>query len=123
MPTRIRLRRGGKRNAAFYRIVVADARAPRDGRYVDLVGRYDPLRDPPEISVDTEKALDWLRKGAQPTETVRSLLRRVGVMKAFEDERDEKRRSRAPEAGPEETAEPTSEELPTADKDGAESQQ
>ena len=85
MAVRIRLQRKGARHMAFYRIVAADSRSPRDGRFIEQLGYYDPLRDPPEIKVDTEKVIDWFRKGAQPTETVRSLLRRVGVMQTWHE--------------------------------------
>lgn len=109
MPTRIRLSRTGRRNAPAYRVVVADSRAPRDGKYIDLLGYYNPLRDPPEINIDQEKALKWLRKGAEPTETARSLLRRVGVLRAFEQERDAQKRARAGIAQAEQPAEPAEE--------------
>jgi small subunit ribosomal protein S16 len=68
---------------AFYRIVAADSRSPRDGRFIEQLGYYDPLKDPAEIKVDTEKVLDWLGRGAKPSETVRSLLSRVGVMETW----------------------------------------
>lgn len=76
---RIRLRRMGSKNRPFYRIVVADARAPRDGEYVDMVGIYDPLTEPFTLRVDADKVREWLRKGAQPTDTVARLLARAGV--------------------------------------------
>lgn len=76
---RIRLRRMGSKNRPFYRIVVADARAPRDGEYVDMVGIYDPLTEPFTLRVDADKVREWLRKGAQPTDTVARLLTRAGV--------------------------------------------
>ncbi|MHB8184446.1 MAG: 30S ribosomal protein S16, partial [Candidatus Desulforudaceae bacterium] len=72
MAVKIRLRRLGAKRDPFYRIVVADARAPRDGRFIEEIGYYDPLRKPAEIKVDEEKARDWMNKGAQLTETVRS---------------------------------------------------
>ncbi len=85
MSVRIRLQRKGAKHMAFYRIVVADSRSPRDGRFVEQLGYYDPLRDPPEIKVDTPKVIDWLSKGAQPSGTVESLLRRVGIMQMWHE--------------------------------------
>lgn len=77
---RIRLMRMGRKKQPHYRIVVADARAPRDGRYVDQVGYYNPRTEPMTLRVDADKARLWLARGAQPTDTVRSLLRRAGVL-------------------------------------------
>lgn len=76
---RIRLRREGRRNRPFYRVVVADSRAPRDGAFIEIIGYYDPLPDPPVIVIDKEKAIKWLQKGAQPTEAVTSLLKKAGI--------------------------------------------
>jgi small subunit ribosomal protein S16 len=69
----------GRRNRPFYRVVAADSRSPRDGKFIELIGHYDPLADPETISIDEEKALKWLRYGAQPTDTVRSLLSKLGI--------------------------------------------
>jgi len=80
---RIRLQRKGAKHRAFYRFVVADSRAPRDGRFIEQLGYYDPLKEPADIKIDTEKALDWLSKGAKPTETVKSLFSRVGIMETW----------------------------------------
>jgi small subunit ribosomal protein S16 len=77
---KIRLRRMGRRNRPFYRVVVADERSPRDGKFIELIGHYNPLTDPETISIDEEKALKWLRYGAQPTDTVRTLLNKLGIM-------------------------------------------
>jgi small subunit ribosomal protein S16 len=77
---KIRLRRMGRKNRPFYRVVVADSRSPRDGRFIDIVGHYNSLTDPATIDIDEEKALKWLRYGAQPTDTVRSLLSKLGIM-------------------------------------------
>ena len=77
---KIRLTRLGAKKAPFYRIVVADARAPREGRPVDTIGQYDATKQPAIVNVDEEKALAWLAKGAQPTDTVRSLFKKQGVM-------------------------------------------
>ena len=77
---KIRLRRMGAKKAPFYRIVVADSRAPRDGAFVEELGYYNPLVDPAEIKVDNEKAQQWIKNGAQPTETVRVLLKKSGAI-------------------------------------------
>ena len=77
---KIRLRRLGKKKAPFYRIVVADSRYPRDGRFIEELGFYDPMKNPVEIKVDADKTKEWLVKGAQPTETVKSLLKKSGVI-------------------------------------------
>ena len=79
MAARIRLRRTGTTKRPSYRVVVADARMPRDGRFVENIGYYNPLADPPVIQIDTEKAQAWLKKGALPSNTVRQLLARAGV--------------------------------------------
>ncbi len=79
MAVKIRLKRIGAKKNPFYRIVVADARAPRDGRFVEEIGNYDPMNK--KIVVDGDKALEWIKKGAQPTETVRALLKKNGVLK------------------------------------------
>ena len=77
---KIRLRRMGAKKAPFYRIVVADARSPRDGRCIEEIGTYNPLTNPAAISVDVEKAQTWIKNGAQPTDTVRGLLKNAGVL-------------------------------------------
>jgi small subunit ribosomal protein S16 len=79
MATRIRLRRVGRKGQAHYRIVVADSRSPRDGRFVATLGHYNPKANPAELRVDGDKALAWMAKGAMPTDTVRSLLKKAGV--------------------------------------------
>ena len=78
---KIRLKRIGAHKNPFYRVVVADSRTPRDGRFIEELGTYDPLKDPAEIKIDAEKAQKWLDNGAQPTETVRSLLKKSGIIK------------------------------------------
>ncbi|MBN2220313.1 MAG: 30S ribosomal protein S16 [Kosmotogaceae bacterium] len=78
---KIRLTRMGRRNRPFYRLVVVDSQKRRDGAYIDSLGFYDPIRDPGIMSVDVDKAVSWIMKGAQPTETARSILARFGVMK------------------------------------------
>ena len=77
---KIRLRRMGAKKAPFYRIVVADARSPRDGRCIEEIGTYNPLTNPATITVDVEKAQTWIKNGAQPTDTVRTLLKNAGVL-------------------------------------------
>ena len=77
---KIRLRRMGAKKAPYYRIVVADARSPRDGRCIEEIGTYNPLTQPATITVDTEKAQTWIKNGAQPTDTVRGLLKNAGVL-------------------------------------------
>ncbi len=76
MAVKIRLRRMGARNNPFYRVVVADSRSPRNGRFIEEIGYYDPKSDPAVIKIDTEKAEDWIKKGAQPTDTVKRLLKK-----------------------------------------------
>ena len=76
----IRLRRMGAKKAPFYRIIVADSRAPRDGTFVEEIGYYNPLTDPAELKVDNERAAHWLKNGAQPTDTVRALLKKSGAI-------------------------------------------
>ena len=77
---KIRLRRMGAKNAPFYRIVVADSRSPRDGAFVEEIGYYNPTSDPAELKVDNEKAAQWIKNGAQPTDTVRGLLKKSGAI-------------------------------------------
>ncbi|MCU4138800.1 MAG: Ribosomal protein S16 [Thermodesulfobacteria bacterium] len=79
MPVRIRLMRFGRKKRPFYRVVVADSHAPRDGKFLDILGYYDPLKEPFEFKVNEEKVKKWLEKGAEPTETVRALLRKIGI--------------------------------------------
>ena len=80
MAVKIRLRRIGAKKAPFYRVVVADSRYPRDGRFIEELGYYDPTKEPNVFNVDTEKAKSWIEKGAQPTDTVKSLLKKNGVL-------------------------------------------
>ena len=81
MAVKIRLRRMGKKKAPFYRIVVADSRSPRDGRFIEEIGYYDPTKDPSVISLDEEAAKKWLANGAQPTATVEKILKISGIEK------------------------------------------
>jgi small subunit ribosomal protein S16 len=125
MAVRIRLRRLGAKKRPFYRVVVADQRSPRDGRFIEIIGKYHPLEEPSLIEIDEEKALEWLRKGAQPSEQVTNLLRVTGIWQKFAQERPKVAakesarrgpRSQAaktpaePKPDPKATAEPKSEE-------------
>ena len=87
MSTRIRLRRMGSNKRPFYRVVVADQRAPRDGRFIEAIGKYHPLHDPSLIEIDEDRALHWLRVGAQPSNQVRNLMSKVGIWDRFVTER------------------------------------
>lgn len=80
MAVKIRLRRLGAKKAPFYRIVVADSRYPRDGRFIEEIGTYNPMTDPATVTVDVEKAKKWIANGAQPTDTVRDLLKKNGAI-------------------------------------------
>jgi len=81
MAVKIRLKRMGAKKAPSYRVVVADARYPRDGRFIEEIGTYNPQRNPSEYKIDVEAAQKWLKNGAQPTDTVRALLKKAGVIK------------------------------------------
>jgi small subunit ribosomal protein S16 len=87
MATRIRLRRMGANKRPFYRVVVADQRSPRDGRFIEIIGKYHPLEDPSLIEINQERALHWLRVGAQPSDQVRNLMVKVGIWDRFVEER------------------------------------
>ncbi|HWJ04123.1 MAG TPA: 30S ribosomal protein S16 [Verrucomicrobiae bacterium] len=80
MATKIRMRRMGAKKNPFYRLVVADSRSPRDGRFIEEIGYYDPTKEPAELKIDEEKALKWLKEGAQTSETVRSLFNKSGIL-------------------------------------------
>lgn len=80
MAVKIRLRRMGAKKAPFYRIVVADSKYPRDGRFIEEIGYYDPTKEPSVVSVDGEKAKSWIANGAQPTDTVKTLLKKNGIL-------------------------------------------
>ena len=102
MATRIRLRRMGSKGRPFYRVVVADQRSPRDGRFIENIGKYHPLSDPSLIEIDEERALHWLRVGAQPSSQVLNLFRKTGIWDAFAKERPsvlKQRHLKAPERG------------------------
>ncbi len=81
MAVKIRLKRLGAKKAPFYRVIVADERSPRDGKFIDQLGYYNPLTNPAEIKIDAEKATAWIAKGAQPTDTVRALLKKADIIK------------------------------------------
>ena len=81
MAVKIRLRRMGAKKAPFYRVVVADSRYPRDGRFIEEIGSYNPMKEPAEIKIDAEKAQKWIANGAQPTDTVKVLLKKSDIIK------------------------------------------
>ena len=85
MSVKIRLKRMGSKKRPFYRIVVADSRMPRDGRFIEEVGYYNPLTNPDEVKLEEDKVFDWLQKGAQPSDTVRNMLQAAGVMKKYHE--------------------------------------
>lgn len=85
MSVKIRMRRMGSKRKPFYRLVVADSRMPRDGRFIEEVGFYNPLSDADSVKLDEEKVFAWLQKGAQPSDTVRSLLSKAGLMKKYHE--------------------------------------
>ena len=91
MAVKIRLKRMGSKKAPFYRIVVADARSPRDGRIIEQVGTYNPANvNAPEVKIDEELALKWLHDGAKPTDTVHNILSREGILKKFDEQKNAK---------------------------------
>jgi small subunit ribosomal protein S16 len=110
------LRRLGAKKRPFYRVVVADQRSPRDGRFIEAIGKYHPLEEPSLIEIDEERALDWLRKGAQPSQAVQVLMTKVGIWEKFEAARPKAAAAKRPSAKPKpaagtakaETAEATS---------------
>ena len=83
MAVKIRLTRMGDKKTPFYRIVVADGRSPRDGKFIDILGTYNPLKEPAEVKLDADKVKDWLSKGAQPTDTVKAVLAKEGIIESF----------------------------------------
>ena len=85
MAVKIRLKRMGSKKSPFDRVVVADSRSPRDGRFIETIGTYNPLLNPAEVSINEELALQWLANGAQPSDTVRNLLSQQGIMKKFHE--------------------------------------
>ena len=85
MAVKMRLKRMGAKKAPFYRVVVADSRSPRDGKFIELIGTYNPLTTPAEIKINEELALEWLNKGAIPTDTVKNILSKAGIMKKYHE--------------------------------------
>ena len=83
MAVKMRLNRMGAKKNPFYRVVVADSRAPRDGRFIEILGNYDPSKQPAVVNLDEAKVLDWMNKGAQPTDTVKNLFSKQGIMAKF----------------------------------------
>ena len=83
MAVKLRLKRMGSKQKPFYRIVAADARSPRDGRFIEVVGTYNPIKGESQVTIDEEKALTWLNNGAQPTDTVKNILSRAGIMAKY----------------------------------------
>lgn len=127
MAVKMRLMRMGKTKSPHYRVVVMDGRAPRDGRYIDLIGRYDPRQDPSLIEIDSEKAVEWLRKGAQPTEAVSKILDAAGALTQFKVKAGKihtigaattsEEAPAAPTAGAEESSQPAQTEPKSATED------
>ncbi|WP_155286664.1 30S ribosomal protein S16 [Lacticaseibacillus zhaodongensis] len=87
MSVKIRLKRMGSKKNPFYRVVVADSRSPRDGRFIEQLGYYSPLTEPITLKLDNDKVLDWLQKGAQPSDTVRTLLSSEGILQKYHEAR------------------------------------
>lgn len=87
MAVKIRLKRMGAKKSPFYRIVVADSRSPRDGRFIETIGTYNPVREPAEVKIDEELALKWLQNGAKPSDTVRNLFSKQGIMEKFHNQK------------------------------------
>ncbi|SFB20187.1 SSU ribosomal protein S16P [Lentibacillus halodurans] len=88
MAVKIRMKRMGAKRNPYYRIVVADSRSPRDGRFIEQIGTYNPVVNPVEVSINEEKALDWMTKGAKPSDTVRNLFSKQGIMKKFHKQKN-----------------------------------
>ncbi|MCK8058091.1 MULTISPECIES: 30S ribosomal protein S16 [unclassified Fusibacter] len=87
MAVKIRMKRMGSNKKPFYRVIVADSRSPRDGRFIEELGFYNPLTEPAEIKINEERAIKWLKDGAQPTETVKMLLTKEGIIQKFKDQK------------------------------------
>lgn len=90
MSVKIRMQRNGRHKLASYRIVVADSRYPRDGRFIEILGYYDPTTNPATVKIDSDKAYEWIKKGAQPSDTVRTFLSQTGVLKRIHEEKNKK---------------------------------
>ena len=115
MAVRIRLQRHGKKRRPFYRLVAVDSRSQRDGRFIERIGHYDPMTDPANIVIDAEKALKWLRTGAQPSDTVKDLMSKAGVWEQFINEKEGR-----PTPTPETESAPASEEDSASAEESAE---
>ncbi len=90
MAVKLRLKRMGSKKSPFYRVVAADSRSPRDGRIIEAIGYYNPTKNPAEVKIDAELAMKWLNNGAQPSDTVRDLFSKDGIMKRFHEEKNAK---------------------------------
>lgn len=90
MAVKLRLKRMGSKQRPFYRVVAADSRSPRDGKFIETVGTYNPITEPAEVKIDEELALKWLANGAIPTDTVRNLFKQTGIMKKFHESKNTK---------------------------------
>ena len=90
MAVKIRLKRMGRNKSPFYRLVVADSRSPRDGRFIEEIGTYNPLSNPEEVTIDEEAALKWLQNGAKPSDTVRNLFSKQGIMEKYHNAKNAK---------------------------------
>lgn len=90
MAVKLRLKRMGARQKPYYRIIAADSRSPRDGKFIEIIGTYNPIVEPAEVKIDEALALKWLTTGAQPTDTVRTLLKQAGIMKSFHESKIKK---------------------------------
>lgn len=90
MAVKIRLKRMGAKKSPFYRVVVADSRAPRNGRFIEEIGYYNPLTQPVQIKIDEDKAMQWLNTGAQPSDTVKNLFRQEGILKKMHEAKNQK---------------------------------
>ncbi|CAK8054194.1 30S ribosomal protein S16 [Eupransor demetentiae] len=116
MAVKIRLKRMGAKKRPFYRVVIADSRSPRDGRFIEIVGTYNPISVPAEVKLDEDKILAWLGNGAQPSDTVRNLLSRAGIMAKYNDSKSGKASAKpaAKKAAPKKAAaKPASSAKPT----------
>lgn len=111
MAVKLRLRREGTKKQTHFRVVAADGRAPRDGRFIEIIGEYHPREEPSRIEIDEERALHWLRNGAQPTESVRNLLKIIGVWETFkpgDTSKEDRKRDHAERAAKQAAAQPAS---------------
>ena len=117
MAVKLRLKRMGAKQRPFYRIVAADSRSPRDGRFIEVVGIYDPIKVPAEVKINEELALKWLKTGAQPTDTVKNIFKAEGILKKFNDSKNKK--AKTVKAKTEEKAEKSAAKKTTVKKPAA----